>query len=70
MASFAAEGEGEETDDEQLQDLLACLGEEEQKVERLKQKLEELGVDPKSLLDGLGGDDSAVEEQGQPHDFT
>ena len=33
-----------------MDDLLACLGEEEQKVERLKAKLLELGFDPEPLL--------------------
>lgn len=37
-------------DDDQLDDLLACLGEEEQRVERLKAKLLELGFDPEPLL--------------------
>lgn len=33
-----------------MDDLLACLGEEEARVERLKAKLLELGVDPEPLL--------------------
>jgi len=39
-----------------LADLLVCLGIEEQKVERLRTKLEELGVDVDSLLEGMGAD--------------
>ena len=39
-----------EDDDDQLDDLLACLGEEEQRVERLKAKLLELGFNPEPLL--------------------
>lgn len=42
-----------------LADLLACLGLEEQKVVRLRAKLEELGVDADVLLEGLGQDDDA-----------
>ena len=40
----------EHSEDDQLDDLLACLGEEEQKVEKLKRKLLELGFDPEPLL--------------------
>lgn len=35
-----------------MDDLLACLGEEEERVERLKAKLLELGIDPEPLLAG------------------
>ena len=46
-------------DEDQLDDLLACLGEEEQKVEKLKARLVELGLDPEPLLatDMPGGSD-------------
>lgn len=59
----AGGAEAPETDvhgaDDGLADLLACLGLEEQKVERLRAKLEELGVDADALLEGLGQDDDA-----------
>ena len=58
-------GEGDATDD-QLSDLLVCLGQEEQKVERLRQKLKELGIDPEPLLADLGED----EEDGEETNFT
>ncbi len=51
-AAEAAALEGEEG----LADLLVCLGLEEQKVERLRAKLEELGVDADMLLEGLAND--------------
>lgn len=50
----AENGEVEEGDDDQLGDLLACLGEEEQKVQILQSKLVELGIDPALLLMDLG----------------
>jgi hypothetical protein len=53
----AASAEAADADQEDgLADLLVCLGIEEQKVERMRTKLEELGVDVDSLLDGMGGD--------------
>ena len=60
--------EGDEGDamDDQLSDLLVCLGQEEQKVERLQQKLKELGIDPEPLLVDLGED----EEDGEETNFT
>lgn len=55
---YVADMDGEpDTEDDQLDDLLACLGEEEQKVERLKVKLIELGIDPDPLLTLHGSDD-------------
>lgn len=36
--------------EDQMDDLLACLGEEEERVERLKAKLLEMGFDPEPLL--------------------
>lgn len=54
---FAAAEPGEEEPDDQLNDLLACLGEEEQKVEHLKTRLRQLGEDPDALLEALGTDD-------------
>lgn len=60
------EGDEEEIDEEdQLGDLLACLGEEEQKVQILERKLLELGFDPAPLLMDLG-----VPDEGDGDDFT
>ena len=51
-ACFAADEQVEE--DSTVDDLLACLGEEEQKVERLSEKLRSLGIDPQSLIGDIG----------------
>ena len=59
-------GDEEGAVDDQLSDLLVCLGQEEQKVERLRQKLKELGIDPEPLLADLGED----EEDGEETNFT
>ena len=53
----AAEAETAAEAEDGLADLLVCLGVEEQKVERLRAKLEELGVDVDSLLEGVGADE-------------
>ena len=37
---------------------------EEQKVERLRGKLEELGIDVDSLLEGIGGPEDDAEDSG------
>ena len=52
----AAESEAE------MNDLLACLGIEEEKVEQLSERLVELGEDPESLLEGIGGDEDPEDE--------
>lgn len=47
---------------------------EEQKVERLRAKLEEMGVDVDSLLEGIGNDGNDDEDDddadGNEHDLT
>ncbi|KAK9814747.1 hypothetical protein WJX72_010794 [[Myrmecia] bisecta] len=48
--------------DESMNDLLECLGQEEAKVERLRQRLEELGEDVDGLLEGVGKQEAADEE--------
>ena len=55
-------GDPDQEDDEQLNDLLACLGVEEQKVERLKQELLRHGIDPESLLENSQHADSGSED--------
>lgn len=57
------EGKQEVEEESTLDDLLACLAEEEQKVERLGQKLQELGIDPQSLIFDIG-------QQAETDDFT
>ena len=47
---IAVENGEASSEDDQLDDLLACLGEEEQKVEKLRGKLLELGIDPEDIL--------------------
>jgi len=57
------EGEGE------MNDLLVCLGQEESKTEKLRERLEELGEDVDALLEGVGvaeeedEDDEIVEDE-------
>lgn len=43
-----------EDEESAMDDLLACLGEEQLRVERLSQKLESLGVDPQDLIREIG----------------
>ena len=46
------------------------LLQEEQKVERLRLKLEELGVDVEALLEGIGNDDDGGGAEGEDQDLT
>eukprot|EP00873_Tetraselmis_striata_P011622 jgi/Tetstr1/431886/TSEL_021376.t2 len=48
--------------DESMTDLLECLGQEEAKVVRLREKLEELGVDVDALLEGIGEEEEEEED--------
>jgi len=59
-AVAAAQAEGEES----MTDLLECLGQEEAKVERLREKLEELGEDVDALLEGIGEEEDGEDEDG------
>lgn len=45
--------EAEADNEEQMADLLVCLGQETDKVERLTEELEKLGVDVDKLLEGI-----------------
>lgn len=55
QARAEARAEAEAEQEEGLNDLLVCLGQEEAKVERLRARLEELGEDVEKLLEGVMG---------------
>ncbi|KAL6509115.1 Golgin candidate 6 [Orobanche gracilis] len=52
----AAREEAQRETETELNDLLACLGQEQSKVEKLRARLSELGVDAVKLMDGIGED--------------
>ena len=58
MAKAHEEGqaEAEAAGEAEMNDLLVCLGQEETKTERLREKLEELGHDVDALLEGVSAD--------------
>ncbi|KMT10908.1 hypothetical protein BVRB_5g113210 [Beta vulgaris subsp. vulgaris] len=56
------ESEGE------LNDLLVCLGQEQSKVERLTERLLELGEDVDKLLEGVGDDTAIPEDDDEDED--
>ncbi|BDA49633.1 General vesicular transport factor p115 [Coccomyxa sp. Obi] len=64
-----ADDEEDGDDDDGMNDLLICLGQEEQKVDKLRAKLEELGVDVDSLLEGIGNGEND-DEDGDERDLT
>ncbi|RZC49433.1 hypothetical protein C5167_017865 [Papaver somniferum] len=51
-----AKEEGRKESEVELNDLIVCLGQEQAKVEKLSSRLEELGEDVSSLLEGVGDD--------------
>ena len=55
-ASSSNQKGNEEGDDDEMSDLLCCLGQESKKVLILTQKLEEMGVNVDDLLDGIDDD--------------
>lgn len=57
-----AREEAQKESEAELNDLLICLGQEQSKVEKLSTRLEELGEDVDSLLEGIG-DDTALPEE-------
>ncbi|CAM6096716.1 unnamed protein product [Calypogeia fissa] len=62
----AAHEDSQETQkdsDGEMDDLLACLGQEESKVEKLRARLEELGEDVDALLEGIGENEGDVEDE-------
>ncbi|XP_043709225.1 golgin candidate 6-like isoform X2 [Telopea speciosissima] len=62
-----AREEAQKESEAELSDLLVCLGQEQSKVEKLTLRLEELGEDVDSLLDGIG-DDTGVPDDGEEAD--
>lgn len=69
-AAAAAREEAEKEGEDQLTDLLVCLGQEEQKVALLSEKLAATGVDVEALLATIkpeeveDGEGEAGEEEG------
>ena len=57
--------EAQKESEDELNDLLVCLGQEESKVEKLTAKLVELGVDVDKLLEDIGDESEA---QGESED--
>ncbi|XP_024986690.1 golgin candidate 6-like [Cynara cardunculus var. scolymus] len=57
-----AKEEAEKESEAELGDLLVCLGQEQSKVEKLSGRLMELGEDVDGLLQGIGDDGGAPEE--------
>lgn len=55
-AAEAAREEAQKEADEAMGDLLVCLGQEEEKVSRLSQRLQLLGEDVGKLLEGIGAE--------------
>ena len=53
--------------DESISDLLVCLGQEERKVEILRERLQQAGVDVDTLLESIAGDE---EKRGDAEDFS
>jgi hypothetical protein len=56
--------EAEAAGEAEMNDLLVCLGQEESKVEVLREKLEAMGVDVELLLATVGVEDDEEEEEG------
>eukprot|EP00891_Asterochloris_glomerata_P008864 jgi/Astpho2/8864/fgenesh1_pg.00129_%23_44_t len=56
-----AEGDADAGDTGALDDLLICLGQEEEKVQRLSEKLEALGVHVQPLLEGIGDEEEIAD---------
>uniref|UniRef100_A0A0D3AWH1 Uso1/p115-like vesicle tethering protein C-terminal domain-containing protein n=1 Tax=Brassica oleracea var. oleracea TaxID=109376 RepID=A0A0D3AWH1_BRAOL len=54
--------EAQKESEDELNDLLVCLGQEESKVEKLTAKLVELGVDVDKLLEDIGDESQAQGE--------
>ncbi|XP_024370992.1 golgin candidate 6 isoform X2 [Physcomitrium patens] len=54
--------------EDELNELLVCLGQEETKVERLSARLRELGEDVDKLLDGIGDQDGEADAEDDDED--
>ncbi|KAE8706694.1 Golgin candidate 6 [Hibiscus syriacus] len=57
-----AQEEAQKESEAELNDLLVCLGQEQNKVEKLSARLSELGVDVDKLLEGIGEDTGLPED--------
>ncbi|WIA13922.1 hypothetical protein OEZ85_002492 [Tetradesmus obliquus] len=69
-AAAEARAAAEAAAEEEMEDLLACLGEEQAKVEVLSSRLEELGEDVDKLLEAVAAaaaDDEQDDEEGGVH---
>ncbi|KAJ7974664.1 Golgin candidate 6 [Quillaja saponaria] len=60
-----AREEAQKETEVELNDLLVCLGQEQNKVEKLSARLLELGEDANKLLEGIGEDVGMPEEDGE-----
>lgn len=57
-----AREEAQRESEAELNDLFVCLGQEQSKVERLIARLTELGEDVEKLLEGIGEEETEVQE--------
>jgi chromosome segregation ATPase len=62
LETDTADGETPKDTDGEMDDLLACLGQEESKFEKLRGRLEELGEDVDALLEGIGENEGDRED--------
>lgn len=60
-AAEKAREEAEQEAEEGMNDLLVCLGQEEAKVEALRNKLEAMGVDVEAVLSEIQGAEAGDE---------
>lgn len=57
-----AREEAQRESEAELNDLFVCLGQEQSKVERLTARLTELGEDVEKLLEGIGEEETELQE--------
>ncbi|KAM0024264.1 putative uso1/p115-like vesicle tethering protein [Helianthus debilis subsp. tardiflorus] len=63
-----AREEAQKESEAELGDLLVCLGQEQSKVEKLSARLMELGEDVDALLEGIGDDTGALDDEDDDED--
>lgn len=67
-ARAEAKQEAQKESEVELEELLVCLGQEETKVEKLSERLRELGEDVYTLLEGIGDPDEAADDDDDEDD--
>jgi hypothetical protein len=67
-ARAEAKEEAQKESEVELNELLVCLGQEETKVEKLSERLRELGEDVDTLLEGIGDPDEAADDDDDEDD--